>query len=160
MLLTDLQILQPDIFLEKVDRPTMATGTEVRVPFLDHNLADYVIGLPSRYKVRRGEKKRLLRAALRGVIPDSILDGRKVGFGVPVGAWLKGPLRSYAEDSILSSALVAAYFDPAQVRRVFSEHAAGRRDHGMLLWKLLQLALWLARINRTATGIALSGNRA
>jgi len=152
MLLTDLQILLPDIFLEKVDRPTMATSTEVRVPFLDNCLVDYAVSLPARMKVRRGEKKRILRAALRGVVPDSILDGRKVGFGVPVDSWLRGPLRQYAEARIIESPYASDFFDRPRVLSAFAEHADGRRNHGMLLWKYLQLALWLDRLRPKSAG--------
>jgi asparagine synthase (glutamine-hydrolysing) len=146
ILRTDLQILLPDIFLQKVDRSTMATSTEVRVPFLDNELVEYVLALPSAYKVRFGEKKRILRSALRGVVPDEVLDGRKVGFGVPVSAWLRGPLLGYLRER-LSSAAVRRFelFNQAGVAAAIDEHVANRRDNGQLLWKCLQLALWCER---------------
>ena len=77
MLYTDATILLPDVFLEKVDRATMTFGIEVRVPFLDTELADYALGLPASQKVRGMQKKWILRQALRGVVPDDILDGKK-----------------------------------------------------------------------------------
>lgn len=146
MLKTDLQILLPDIFLQKVDRPTMATSTEVRVPFLDNDLVEYVIGLPSNYKVRFGERKRVLRAALRGIVPDQILDGAKVGFGVPVSEWLRGPLLGYLRGRLTSPAVKRLeLFDVAAVQASIDDHLARRRDNGQLLWKCLQLALWCER---------------
>jgi asparagine synthase (glutamine-hydrolysing) len=149
MLKTDLQILLPDIFLQKVDRSTMATSTEVRVPFLDNDLVEYVIGLPSEYKVRFGDKKRILRSALRGIVPDEVLDGTKVGFGVPVSAWLRGPLLSYMRARLTSPAVRRLdLFDDAVLQANIDDHRAHRRDNGQLLWKCLQLALWCERTDR------------
>jgi asparagine synthase (glutamine-hydrolysing) len=154
-LLTDLQVLLPDIFLEKVDRSTMAHSIEVRVPFLDFDLVDHVTALPAAYKVAWGQKKKLLRSALRGTVPDRILDGRKVGFGVPISSWLAGPLRRYAEDRIMTHTGSSGWFNPNVVRCLFNEHASGYRDHGQLLWKTLQCALWIERM-QIADGPTLS----
>ena len=151
MLRTDMQILLPDIFLEKVDRSTMAAGIEVRVPFLDIDLVDYVLGLPSRVKVRFGQRKKLLRAALRGIVADDILDAPKVGFGVPVSAWMAGPMRAYAQDAIRTAQQITPLFDLQQIDAMFAEHAefadrsGSSRDFGPLLWKVMQLALWISR---------------
>ena len=142
MLHTDLQILLPDIFLEKVDRSTMAVSTEVRVPFLDFDLVDYVASLPAKLKVRNGKRKFLLRNVLETIVPDEILNARKVGFGVPVKSWLAGPLRDYAQERILGQSSPSGLFDAEVVNRHFEEHASGRRDHGQLLWKCLQLTFW------------------
>ena len=154
MLRTDLQILLPDIFLEKVDRATMATGTEVRVPFLDVTLIDYVLGLPARDKVRYRQRKRLLRQALRGIVPDRVLDAPKVGFGVPVSAWLAGPLRGYAEDAIACAQRKSPLFDLDEVTSMFHQHAAAQRDFGPLLWKTLQLALWICKTEGALPALA------
>lgn len=142
MLHTDLQILLPDIFLQKVDRSTMAMSTEVRVPFLDFDLVDYVATVPSATKIGFKHRKKLLRKVLHGIVPQEVLDAPKSGFGVPVGRWLAGPLRPFAESCILAAAGADGWFDGAAVRALFDEHAAGRRDHSQLLWKSLQLALW------------------
>ncbi|SDB36890.1 asparagine synthase (glutamine-hydrolyzing) [Bauldia litoralis] len=140
MLYTDASILLPDLFCEKVDRATMAHGLEVRLPFLDTELTDYVIGLPSSSKVRWLGKKWLLRRALRGTVPDTILNGPKRGFGVPYRAWLRGPLLPVLEATLLHGR--SGMFDPEACRRAIDEHATGRVDHGFLLYKMLQLALW------------------
>ena len=146
MLKVDMQILLPDIFLQKIDRSTMATSTEVRVPFLDNDLVEYVLGLPSSYKVRYGEKKRILRSALRGIVPDEILDGRKIGFGVPVSAWLRGPLLAYMRERLAGAGVRRfGMFDDQALQATIEEHVTGRRDNGQLLWKCLQLALWCER---------------
>jgi len=146
MLYADAAFLLPDIFLEKVDKSTMAHGLEVRVPFLDHELAAFALGLPSGLKVKHGRKKWILREALRGVLPDDILDGPKQGFGVPFAKWLKGPLYDYLSDRLLGpSAPAREAFDPAALGRVLTDHRDGIRDSGFLLWKLLNLALWSDR---------------
>lgn len=143
MFLTDQQIILPDIFLEKVDRSTMAESIEVRVPFLDHELVDFAIALPSQMKLRNGEKKYLLRKALRGVVPDSVLDAPKMGFGTPFSNWMKGPLSDFLIDA--AGTHIGApepLFDLAVLRDYVKLHRAGVRDFGFLLWKCLQLTLW------------------
>ena len=143
MLYTDARILLPDIFLEKVDKATMAHGIEVRTPMLDHNLVDYVLGLPANLKVRWGRKKWILRRALRGTVPDSILDAPKIGFGVPYSYWLRKPLAGYLRSILLDGAVArSGIFDSRQLQRCMMEHSSNRRDHGFLLWKALHLALW------------------
>lgn len=135
-----------DDLLTKTDRMTMAVGLEARSPFLDRELVEAVFRLPSRYKLRRGTLKWLLREAYRGVLPDPILDRKKHGFGVPVGSWWSGPLRAMVEDLLLDPR--TALFDllhPRPVRNLISEHTEGRRDHGHRIFLLVQLALWLNR---------------
>lgn len=143
MLGTDASILLPDIFLEKVDRATMAHGIEVRVPMLDTDLTSYVMSLPTKFKVRRGQKKRLLRAALRGLLPDEILDGPKTGFGVPYAHWLREPLYDYLRSVLLDPGTLAwGILDQPVLEALIAEHRSGRKNNGFLLYKLLQLALW------------------
>ncbi len=143
MLYTDCSIILPDIFLEKVDRATMAHGVEVRVPMLDTQLARHVMGFPARLKVRSGQKKRLLRYAMRGIVPDQVLDGKKKGFGVPYAWWLRESLHEYLKSVLLDpSTLSWGLFDEQALIRCLAEHKAGKRDNGFLLYKLLNLALW------------------
>lgn len=142
MMVSDTQALLPDLYLEKVDKPTMAFGIEARVPFLDNDLVDLALGLPASMKVRGGSKKFLLRRALRGVIPDEVLDGPKTGFGVPYVAWIRGPLHGYARETILAAATGSdAWFDETVICGLLD----GLRDRGtdgFLLWKCLNLAIW------------------
>lgn len=146
MLRTDAAILLPDIFLEKVDRATMAHGIEIRVPFLGADLAEYAMGLPSSMKIRRGQTKWLLRRALRGTVPDQILDAPKRGFGVPYEHWLRTTLADFLRSVLTDPKTVrSGMFDSAALGRRMEEHIAGTRDHGFLLWKALQLALWITR---------------
>ncbi|KZZ48360.1 hypothetical protein A3758_13865 [Oleiphilus sp. HI0118] len=143
MLMTDLEIILPDIFLEKVDRSTMAASVEVRVPFLDNDLVDFCIGLPSHLKVKKGQQKYLLKQALAGIVPADILYGPKTGFGVPFGYWLKGPLKELFWDSFEKFKLDNPHvFDEKKVAQVFSDFTDGRRDDSFLFWKMLNLMIW------------------
>ncbi len=142
-LYTDCLVLLPDMFLEKVDKSTMAHGIEVRVPFLDADLTDYALGLPSGIKVKYGQKKRILRMALRGIVPDEILDAPKEGFGVPYQYWLREPLAGYLRSVLLDDSIQQwGIFDRAALEGAIREHTTGQRNHGFLLWKLLNLGLW------------------
>ena len=144
LLYTDCSILLPDHFLEKVDRATMACGMEVRVPFLDVDLATWAMRLPSGLKVRRGQKKWLLRKALRGVVPDDILDGKKTGFGVPFGYWMRTSLLDFMQDSFRDEIVRnAQVFDASSLEKTIREHVSGTHNNGYLLYKALQLALWV-----------------
>ncbi len=144
MLMTDMQIILPDVFLEKVDKSTMAHGLEVRVPLLENRLTEYLISLPSKTKVRRGEKKWLLKQALKGVIPDEIIHSPKRGFNVPFSNWLRGPLADFALDALHSDYVkITNLFDYSCLELLWREHASGKSDHGFLLWKAMNLALWI-----------------
>ena len=142
MLWLDTRILLPDHFLEKVDRATMANSIEVRVPLLDLELADYVMGLPARFKSGRPSKP-LLRSAMTGLLPDSVISGPKYGFGVPYSEWLRGPLADVLEDRILdSSGIIAELFDQNAISKLARDHREGRGRRGFMLYKLLMLAIW------------------
>ena len=146
MLYTDFRLLLPDTFLPKVDRSTMAHGIEVRVPFLDTELTDYVLPMPSHMKVRGLQKKFLLRRALRGVVPDEILDGAKRGLDVPYSRWLRTDLSEFARSVLLDrESASSGLFDPVRLEQCISDHVAGVRDNGFLLYKLLQLCMWRNR---------------
>ena len=139
----DASITLPDLFFEKVDKPTMHHGIEVRVPMVDRNLASYAMSLPSNYRVRGRNKKVVLRAALRGIVPDSILDRPKAGLNVPMAYWLRTSLADYAKSVLLDSATRQfGIFDQEAVARCFKEHCDGSRNNERLVYKLLSLALW------------------
>ncbi len=146
MLLTDTQIILPSIFLEKVDKSTMGQSIEVRVPLLDNELTDFVIGLPSSYKVHKKEKKWLLRQALRGVVPNEILDAPKTGFGVPFENWLKKPLNSFMKEQLFSDTIRdKGFFNEKKLRKIITQHEQGKINHGFLLWKLMNLSIWMQK---------------
>ncbi len=143
MLLTDLHLQLPSQFLPKVDRATMAHGIEARVPLLDEGVAALAVRIPSRLKVRGRQKKIVLREAMRGRLPAAVLDGPKHGFGVPYQEWLRGPLHGFARDTLHAAGFLQQFdVERAALDETLDEHRAGSRDHGFLLWKLLQLALW------------------
>jgi asparagine synthase (glutamine-hydrolysing) len=143
MLLTDLVLQLPSQFLTKVDRATMAQGVEARVPLLDERVAELAVGMPSDTKVRGSQKKILLRQAMRGRVPDDVLDGPKTGFGVPYEHWLRTTLHDFARDAILAPQFIQRHgLNRAALERALAEHRTGRRERGFLLWKFLQLALW------------------
>ncbi|MBI3273465.1 MAG: asparagine synthase (glutamine-hydrolyzing) [Planctomycetes bacterium] len=140
----DVETLLVDDLLTKVDRLSMAHGLEVRVPLLDHRLAGWAFSLGDRLKVRGGRTKWLMRRWLRGRAPASIVRGRKRGFEVPIGEWLRGPLREMARD-LLSVERVRrrGLFRPAAVEGLLAEHDAGRADRGPGLLALLCLEVWM-----------------
>jgi len=143
MLLTDISLQLPSQFLAKVDRATMAHGIEARVPLLDEGVASLAVGLPVALKVRGNEKKIVLREAMRGRLPDGVLDAPKMGFGVPYEEWLRGALHGFARAAILERRFVERFgLDRSRLETALAEHRSRRRDRGFLLWKLLQLALW------------------
>ena len=142
-LYTDCAIILPDLFFEKVDKATMAHGVEARVPLVDTRLAAYVMGLPAKYKIRWLHKKRILRRALRGIVPDEILDHPKEGFGVPESHWLRTSLAAYMRDVLLDGARPSAsLFAAPALRTLIDDHVEGRKNNGTFLYRLLNLALW------------------
>lgn len=144
LLWLDTKIILPDQFLEKVDKSTMANGVEVRVPFLDNDLASFALALPSELKVKNGVKKYLLKKALDGILPNEVLYGPKKGFGVPYQNWLKGPLKSFMEEIFNDPEIVQMnIFDYKVLNIRVEEHCSGKRDWGFLLWKMMNLCLWV-----------------
>ncbi len=143
MLLTDLMLQLPSQFLAKVDRATMANGIEARVPLLDERVGELAVGLPSSWKVQRGRGKQVLREAMRGRLPDDVLDGPKTGFGEPYQHWLRAGLHDFARDVILDESMCARFgLDRSRLEGALAAHRSGTRDHGFALWKYLQFGLW------------------
>ena len=135
----------PESILVKVDRASMATGLEVRSPLLDTRIVRFCAGLPQALKVSGGERKWLLRRVLARSLPGGLTQGPKRGFGVPIGAWLRGPLRDWAEALLEPRALRdGGLLDPTAVRAVWQQHLTGRRDRRFLLWNLLSFQAWQA----------------
>ena len=129
--------------LMKQDQMSMAASIESRVPFLDHPLAEWVTRLPDRFKLRGLETKWLLRSAMKMRLPDTILNRPKMGFPVPIGAWIRGPLKDSAQELLLGDrAMARGVLDATTVRTMFDEHVRGVRKHDERLWILLGLELW------------------
>jgi asparagine synthase (glutamine-hydrolysing) len=140
-----LEYLPADI-LTKVDRMSMGNSLEVRSPFLDHALVEYMAGIPASLKVADGVGKAILRRYAERLLPAPVLAKRKQGFAIPKGRWFKGELRDAARDVLLDPRTLArGYFEPAAVRRMLDHHASGARDYGDWIWSLLVLETWLRR---------------
>ncbi|MGH7380639.1 MAG: asparagine synthase (glutamine-hydrolyzing) [Candidatus Methylomirabilales bacterium] len=143
MLLTDIHTYLPHDLLRMTDRLSMWHSLEVRVPFLDHKLVEFVATIPARYKLRRWQKKHILIRALDGILPKTILKRRKQGFSIPLNSWLRGPLRDLAQQYLAEPALQkVGLFDPQTVARILNQHDQGFRNHESKIWVLLTFMLW------------------
>ena len=133
----------PDNLLERGDRMTMAASIESRVPFLDHELVQFVSTLPDSCRVKGLKTKWILRQAGRRLIPQAILERKKVGFRVPVNQWFQGPLKDYLCDHLKGhESRTRRYYDPQVLDRMLDDHIQGRQNHEKLLWALLNLEIW------------------
>lgn len=141
MMLTDQRYYLPDDLLAKVDRASMAVSLEVRVPMLDHRVVEHSWTLPERLKIRDGRGKWILRQVLYRHVPRSLVDRPKVGFTAPVGEWLQGPLRPWAED-LIADLGGGDLFREDEVRRAWSSFLDGHEQYAMGLWSILQFQAW------------------
>jgi len=142
----DLGIYLVDDLLVKTDRSSMAHSLELRVPFLDNEVAATALGLATPLKVRGLAKKRLLRRALAPLLPREVLHGRKQGFSIPVAAWLRGPLQPFAREVLSRETLARqGWLDPAAAAALLDAHCAGREDLSRQLWGLIAFTLWFDR---------------
>jgi asparagine synthase (glutamine-hydrolysing) len=144
LLYVDFKTYLPECLMTKIDIAAMANSLEGRSPFLDHEFVETVFRMPGDWKLKglRGQKW-LLKEAFRDKLPPLIFNRGKMGFGIPLGAWFRGPLKSFWADHVLSSrALARGYFREPALRRLWQEHQSGQRDHGYRLWALLMLELW------------------
>ena len=136
----------PGDILTKVDRASMAVSLEVRAPLLDHRVAALAWSLPMALKIRNGDAKWILRQVLYRHVPPALVDRPKAGFGIPVGAWLRAELRDWAEDLLDEPSLRAAgIFNPAPIRKLWSQHLAGVRNNHAPLWTILMFEAWRRR---------------
>jgi asparagine synthase (glutamine-hydrolysing) len=128
------------------DKMGMATSLEVRVPFLDNRLVDFVCGLPAHYRMRGFNLKRLLKASLKGVVPDVVLTRSKRGFGTPMGTWLRTDLRQLVEDLLAEERLARdGLFNVDFVKRLLATHHAGIEDYTEAIFALLTFEVWRER---------------
>jgi asparagine synthase (glutamine-hydrolysing) len=146
MMYFDLVTELPDDILVKVDRATMAVSLESRAPYLDHRVAEFAWRIPMHQKIRHGEGKWLLRQLLYRYVPKTLIERPKMGFGVPIDSWLRGPLQDWAAGLLEPSRLKKeGFFEPSIVKQVWDEHQSGRRNNAHLLWGVLMFQAWLER---------------
>ncbi len=139
----DLRTWLPNDILVKADRTSMAHSLEVRAPFLDHRLVEFALRLPSRWLLNGLQKKAILKRAMRGLLPDRILDRRKRGFNAPVRTWMNGPLRELVQETVAGRAGgTLPWFEPDSLRRLVARHDTAAAEHSLQLWGLLMFHLW------------------
>jgi asparagine synthase (glutamine-hydrolysing) len=150
---TDIHTYLPGDLLVKADRMTMAASLEGRSPFLDHQLMEWAARLPERYRLRGQTGKVLLRKAFQHLLPAEVQGRGKQGFGMPLGAWFRGPLADWANDLLRGRGSVFhQWFESAALDELLRQHREGTSDHGKRLWALVVLALWAEGAGVTAGG--------
>lgn len=144
LLYIDMRTYLPECLMTKMDIATMANSLEGRSPFLDHEFMEFVFSLPGNWKLKGlNNSKWILREAFKNLLPKKIYTRGKQGFGIPLGPWFRGQLKTYWEEHCLSkTAIKRDYFKEESLRKLWNEHQSGKRDHGFRLWALLMLELW------------------
>lgn len=146
MMAADALTYLPDDICVKVDRAAMANSLETRAPFLDRRIVEFAWRLPREFKTGGGKSKRILRDVVSGYVPRELVERPKMGFGVPFGRWLRGPLRDWAEELLSEERLAEdALLDPRAVRSMWAAHLDGKGNHEYLLWNVLMFNAWQDR---------------
>ena len=144
MMARDMVTYLPDDILQKVDRAAMAVSLETRVPLLDHHIVEFALSLPMSLRRREGQGKWIMRQLLDRYVPRHLIERPKKGFGVPLSAWLRGPLKAWATDLLSPESLKRdGYFESRAINRALDDHLSGRRDRHNDLWPVLVAQQWL-----------------
>lgn len=143
LLYTDEKTWLVDTYLEKVDKASMAVSLEARVPFLDHQLVEFAATIPSKYKIKGFTMKYILKKAMRGLLPESVIKKPKHGFSVPTDPWFRGKLKEYVFEVLFDSqARKRGYFNYPYIEKLYREHLDGKEVYDFHLWLLLNFELW------------------
>ena len=149
MMLLDLLTYLPNNILTKVDRAAMNVSLETRIPFLDHNVVEFALRIPLKYKIRGRQSKWALRKILYKYVPKELLERPKMGFGVPIDSWLRGPLRDWVENLLDETRLRQEFiFNPVPIHKKWNEHLSGRRNWQYQLWDVLMFQAWWEKQSR------------
>jgi asparagine synthase (glutamine-hydrolysing) len=156
MIYVELKLRLAELLLMRVDKITMATSVETRVPFLDHKLVEFAMTIPRSMKVRDGQNKWVLKKALEGIVPNDILYRPKQGFGLPINEWFITGMAPFVEHAVFSSPLrKRGFFDYDVLRGMWEQHLAGRVNYSFNIWSILNLSLWYEHwIERRPFGIS------
>jgi len=142
MVYNEFKLRLPELLLMRVDKVSMSTSVEARVPFLDHHLVELTMNLPEHLRIGPGAQKYLLKKVVRGLIPDEIVDREKMGFGAPMSEWLREDFGRHVESRLLGSHFVrTGVFRGDFIKRLFANHRSGR-DCAVLIWALFNLTEW------------------
>ena len=143
MMYLDSVTYLPEDILTKVDRASMAVSLEARVPLIDHELVECAWSLPQRFKIRDGEGKWILKQIVHRHVPEAMMRRPKMGFGVPIDKWLRGPLKSWASELLDRDRLTAeGFFEPSVVCDLFERHLSGKAQLELQLWSILMFQSW------------------
>ena len=138
----DMRFMMTDSVLMKVDRMSMASSLEIRVPLLDHVLVEFLASLPGSWKLNGMTTKYIFRKAIEGLLPDSIVNRGKQGYSLPVKHLLRGELKQYMIERLHDSAVLRETMDQSYMDQLIEEHCSGRQNHNHVLWALLNVAIW------------------
>jgi asparagine synthase (glutamine-hydrolysing) len=143
----DMRFQMPDSVLMKVDKMSMASSLEVRVPLLDHVLVEFIASMPGNWKLKGMRTKHVFRSALEGMLPDNIVNRGKQGYSLPVKNLLRGQMKDYMIELFNSSEIISTNINRATLDRLIDEHCAMKHNHNHVLWALINAAIWQQKFN-------------